>query len=83
MIRFFTDDVPANVEASLTDKSGSKCACRVYLNGDKRVDLDKLATVLLLPEKQLDPFTEYTVALKCKIGTTPFEKSWSFKTRGK
>lgn len=83
MIRFFTDTAPSEVEASLTDKSGKKCACRVYLNGDKRADLDNLATILLLPEKQLDAFTEYTVALQCKIGATPFEKSWIFKTRGK
>jgi hypothetical protein len=83
MIRFFTEGVPAEVETSLTDKSGKKCACRVYLNGDKRVALDNLATILLLPEKQLDAFTEYTVALQCKIGATPFEKSWIFKTRGK
>jgi hypothetical protein len=83
MIRFFTDTVPAEVEASLTDKNGKKCACRVYLNGDKRADLDKLATVLLFPEKQLDAFTEYKVAIHCKIATTPFEKSWNFKTRGK
>jgi hypothetical protein len=83
MVRFFTDGVPADVEVSLTDKSGRKYACRVYLNGDKRVDLDNLATILLLPEKQLDAFTDYTVAIRCKIATTPFEKSWIFKTRGK
>jgi hypothetical protein len=83
MIRFFTEGTPTDVEASLTDKSGKKRACRVYVNGDKRVELFKTPTVLLVPENQLDGLTEYTVAVKCKIGNTPFEKIWSFKTRAK
>jgi hypothetical protein len=81
MIRIFTESIPTNVDAILTDKSGRKCACRVYLNGDKRVELSNWATIVLLPEKQLEGLTEYTVSIHCTIGSTPFEKNWIFKTR--
>jgi hypothetical protein len=83
MIRFFIESTPTDIDASLIDKGGRKLVCRIYVNGDKRVELHKLATVLLLPEKQLDGLTEYTVALRCKIEATPVEKSWIFKTRAK
>lgn len=83
MVRLFIEATPTDVEASLADKGGMKRSCRVYVNGDKRVNLGTFATILLLPEKQLDGFTEYTVAMKCKVNATPVEKSWIFKTRGK
>jgi hypothetical protein len=83
MLRFFMEGTPGDVEASLLDKSGRKHPCRVYVNGDERVRLHSWATVLLLPEKQLEGFSEYTVTVKCKLGATPLEKSWAFTTRGK
>lgn len=83
MLRFFMEGTPGDVEASILDKSGRKHPYRVYVNGDKRVRLESWATVLLLPEKQLEGFAEYTVTVKCKLGATPIEKTWGFSTRAK
>lgn len=83
MLRLFTEGTPVDVETSLIDKTGKRHACRVYVNGDKRVDLEAWPTVLLLPVKHLEGSTEYTVTVKCKLGATPLEKSWAFTTRGR
>jgi hypothetical protein len=84
MLRVFIEGEISDVEAELRDSSGGKYLCRRYTNGDKRVDLDEgWATLLLVPEKQLEGPAKYTVSVKCKVKGTPFEKSWSFSTRAK
>jgi hypothetical protein len=84
MLRFFVEGEISDVDAELRDSSGGKYLCRRYTNGDKRVDINEgWATLLLMPEKQLDGSAKYTVSVKCKVSGTPFEKSWSFSTRAK
>ena len=83
MLRFFTEGSVVKLEATLKDRKGTLLPCRAYLNGDKRVVLDTSPTVLLVPEKQLKVSTAYTVAVKCTLKGTAFEKSWTFTTRAK
>lgn len=83
MLRFFTQAMPSEVESSLVNRSGTHIPCRAYTNRDERVSMTDWATVLLLPEQQLESFTDYTVNVKCQIDSTRIEKSWTFKTRGR
>jgi hypothetical protein len=84
MLRFFTDGTISDVEADLKDAAGRKYSCRTYTTGDTRVALSgEWATLLLVPEKQLEGLSNYTVSVKCKVNGTPLEKKWSFSTRAK
>jgi hypothetical protein len=84
MIRFYADLQIDNVEFSLTDKAGKEQPCRVYQTGDKRVELgNEWATLLILPKDQLEAFSTYQVALKCRLNESPFELTWQFKTKSK
>jgi hypothetical protein len=81
MLRCFLDAAFTDVTAELRDPSGLR-RCRIYQNGDPGINFHrKYATVLILPEKHLDPGVEYTVRIKCKLNDVPFERTWSFKTR--
>jgi hypothetical protein len=83
MVRFYTDGSTSEIEAELKDKAGTLWPLRIYNEGDKRlVDHDRWPMVLLLPEKPLQPRSDYTVKVKCTLSGSAFEKSWSFKTRG-
>ena len=82
MIRFYTSGATSDIEADLTDKDGTPLPCRIYKEGDKRLEYpDPWPMVLLLPEKQLRPRTRHTVRVKCAVNGSPFEKEWSFSTR--
>jgi tetratricopeptide (TPR) repeat protein len=80
MLRFFGGEKLTDVDVELKPKGGRALACRKYLNGDKRVDMENLPTVLLLPEKPLDKGTSYEVRIKGKLDGTPFERKWEFGT---
>ncbi|MBI2932968.1 MAG: hypothetical protein HYY16_15090 [Planctomycetes bacterium] len=81
MLRFYTDVKLTDVKVSFRKAKGSSVLVRLYLDRDPRVALYNLPTVLILPEKHLDPSTEYSVQIKCKLNGVPFEKKWSFRTR--
>ena len=84
MLRFFTEGKISDPEVSLSDGTGRKYLCRTYTNGDARVRLNEdWATLIAVPEKQLEGLTRYNLTVKCKVSDTPFEKSWSFSTRAK
>jgi len=83
MLRFFGGKELADVDYEVKKKGGYAVSCKKYLNGDKRVELDDLPTVLLLPEKPLDKGTTYTVKISGKLDGTVFEKKWEFTTREK
>lgn len=84
MLRVFTQDRASGVSVELKTKSGKLLPSRIYVNGDKRIAFaGDWATVLALPETQLELGTEYTVRVACKVSDTPVERSWSFKTRSK
>jgi hypothetical protein len=80
MLRFFGGKDLTEVEFELKPKGGRPVSCRRYLNGDKRVDMANLPTVLLLPERPLDKGTTYEVRIKGKFDRTPFERNWEFTT---
>jgi hypothetical protein len=81
MLRFFGGEKLTDVEFELKPKGGRAVSCRKYVNGDKRVDMENLPTVLLLPEKPLDKGTTYEVRIKGKLDGTPFERKWEFTTQ--
>jgi hypothetical protein len=81
MLRFFGGRDLTDVEFEIKPKGGRAVTCRKYLNGDKRVDMENLPTVLLLPEKPLDKGTTYEVRIKGKLDGTPFERKWVFTTQ--
>jgi hypothetical protein len=84
MLRVFAAGQPANVQVELSTKTGKKLPTRIYLGGDKRVNINpKWITVLALPEVQLEPGSEYNVNVTFQVGETPIQRSWSFKTRSK
>jgi len=85
MLRFFAEDLNlSEVESTLSDPSGKRCPCRVYLNGDKRAALDsKRPTILLVPAEQLRRASTYSIQIKCKLNGVQFDQSWSFTTRAK
>ena len=84
MLRVFTRDRASDVSVELKTKSGKPIPSRIYVNGDKRIAFaGDWATILALPESQLELGTEYTVRVTCKVNDTPVERSWSFKTRAK
>jgi hypothetical protein len=80
MLRFFGGEKLTDVEVELKPKGGRAVSCRKYLNGDERVDMENLPTVVLLPEKPLDKGTTYEVRIKGKLDGTPFERKWEFTT---
>jgi len=81
MLRVFTSGVPSDVKVELRKDKGMPFACRVYVNGDKRVKLEDVATVLVVPERPLERGVTYAISVKAKLGETPFEKAWKFTTR--
>ncbi len=83
MLRFFGAKALADVDYEVKKKGGYAVSCKKYLNGDKRVDLEDLPTIVLLPEKPLDKGTTYSVKITGKLDGTPFEKKWEFTTRDK
>lgn len=83
MLRFFDNSALSDVSFELRTSKGERVPCRQYLNGDKRVSMDNLPTVLLFPERPLEPGVTYTVAIKCKLDGTPIEKTWTFTTRSR
>jgi hypothetical protein len=81
MLRCYLEASFTDVTAELRDSSGLR-RCRIYQNGDPRINFHRnYATVLILPEKHLDPGVEYTVSIKSKLDEVPFEKTWIFRTR--
>jgi hypothetical protein len=80
MMRIFATAKPTDVETELRTKAAT-IPCRVYLNGDPRVQLGEFATVLLLPERHLEKGTSYAVTIKGRLDGAPFERKWSFTTR--
>jgi hypothetical protein len=81
MLRFFVIVAPTEVQGVVSDSNGNQIASRVYVNGDKRVEMDNWATILLIPEQELNRNKKYTISIKCNIEGSAFEKSWSFTTR--
>ncbi len=80
MLRFFGGEKITDLDFEVKAKGGRALSCRKYLNGDKRVDMENLPTVLLLPEKPFDKGTTYLVRIKGKLDGTPFERKWEFTT---
>lgn len=84
MLRFFTDEPISAPEVELRDSSGRSYPCRSYTNGDKRSDINKdWATLLLVPESQLEGLTKYLLSVKCKVNGTLIERAWNFSTQAK
>lgn len=83
MLRFYTEAKVTDLEYEVREGSKPPRSCRKYLNGDERVDLGPLATILLIPDKRLDFDTAYSVSIKCKVDGAPFSKKWSFTTRSR
>lgn len=84
MIRFFGKCTIAEVATSLKDSSGREVPLRVYKDGDSRVQFHlPWPTLLLVPERELEKDTKYTVTVTCTLDGTPFERTWSFTTRSK
>lgn len=85
VLRIFGEDLSlTEVQCALTDRSGGNIPCRTYLNGDRRAPLEsRWPTILLVPERPLDPATTYSVRIRCKLAGSPVEKSWTFTTRSK
>jgi hypothetical protein len=84
MLRAFAAGQPTNVQVELSSKAGKKVATRIYLGGDKRVNLNpKWITVLALPDVHLEAGVEYSVSVALQVGETPIQRSWTFKTRPK
>ena len=82
MLRVFCDAKISAVDATLSDSSGKEVPCRLYITGDPRVELDKAwATLIMFPTSPLRGMSQYKVTIKCKLDETPFESSWTFKTR--
>lgn len=87
MLRFFTRGKEGearleNVRAEVRKEKGPSVRCRLYLTGDKRVEMNSShPTILILPEKQLERDTPYRVSIKCTLSGVAFEKAWSFRTR--
>ncbi len=80
MLRFFGGKELSEVDYELRKKGGALVSCKKYLNGDKRIDMEDLPTVLLLPENPFDKGTTYQVRIKGKLDGTPFERKWEFST---
>ncbi len=80
MLRFFGGEKITDLDFDVKAKGGRALSCRKYLNGDKRVDMENLPTVLLLPEKPFDKGATYQVRIKGKLDGTPFERKWEFAT---
>ena len=84
MIRFFGKCVVGEAIANLKDSSGLSVPCRLYRDGDARVQFHvAMPTILLVPERELEKGTKYTVTVTCTLDGTPFERTWSFTTRSK
>lgn len=84
MLRVFGAGQPTNVQVELSSKAGKKVTTRIYLGGDKRVNLNpKWITVLALPDVHLEAGGEYSVSVALQVGETPIQRSWTFKTRPK
>ena len=82
MLRLFVEGTISDIGCELKDATGKSQACRVYSNDDKRIDFHRdYPTILLIPEKHLNPSVQYSVTVRCRISDTPFEKMWSFTTR--
>jgi hypothetical protein len=84
MLRFFVEGTVSDIDAQLKGSATKTVPCRAYTNGDERVGIDNSwATLLLVPESQLEGSAKYLLTVKCKVNGTAFEKSWSFSTRAK
>ena len=82
MLRFYSDATLSDVKAVLKDPLGKTVPCRVYVSGDKKVSLPlHLPTVLVVPERQLERGTKYTIDISCSLQGTRFQRAWSFTTR--
>jgi hypothetical protein len=81
MFRFFLDCTFTDVSVELSNSIGT-CPCRIYQNGDARIEFHRdFTTILLLPERPLEPALQHTVTIKGKLNGSPFEGTWSFTTR--
>jgi hypothetical protein len=84
MLRVFLNAGISLVQAELADPSGRSLATRVYMTGDSRVRFyGDWPTVLIVPSEQLAPGKEYRVRVTGQLDTTPFERTWLFKTRAR
>lgn len=87
MLRFFGKTQLGNVDARLIVANGGKeIAAQVFVPGDERLPglptSGERPTILLVPDKELNPGLTYTAIMKCTLDGVVFEKSWSF-TAGK
>jgi hypothetical protein len=72
-----------DVKFKLTDGAGKPVDCFLSTPETPACDFTQMNTVCAIPKKPLKPNTGYTVNFTCKLDSTIFKKTYSFKTGSK
>ena len=85
-VSFYGRGTPRAVEAKLVSARGEVIACHVVtpeapLNPGAAWPIHVAQSIALIPKAPLDSSTTFTATVKCRLGETPWEKTWRFTTR--
>ena len=83
---FYARGRPTAVEARLVSAKGEVIACHLVtpeapLNPAATWPIHVAQSIALIPKAPLDASTTFTATIKCRLGQTPWEKTWKFTTR--